>query len=275
MAEGKGHSIKTAGWRGRFRPLPRRFLWPIGAWAILAASTGGAAAISTLGDGAAGYRPASGCMSTQYPIDPSCMLPSNGRPRPQLRPSITTAAAAVAEPSPADDLELKRRELEIKARELDVREREAEKEIAAERAPWWRRGLDPLVLAIMAAALTMIGNMIVAFINNRANLRQEVIRSTNALTQEKQKAEAALELEIQKARYTLVLQAIGTGDPVTADQNIKFFIDAGLLDRQGNSEFTPRSGEIQAGAAVPRRPLAAKTSRGIRDRKYLQFPSPT
>jgi kumamolisin len=67
---------------------------------------------------------------------------------------------------------------------------------------------DPLVLAVAAAVLTLIGNMIVAYYNNAATNLQEK----------------------QKAGVTLILQAIGTGDPKIAKQNIRFFIEAGLLD---------------------------------------------
>jgi kumamolisin len=116
-----------------------------------------------------------------------------------------------------EDADLRRQEDAVKLKELDVRGREAEKALAQGAAPWWRRA-DPLFLAVIVGAFTIAGNMLVAYFNSRTSLAQE-----------REKADNELKLEKQKARYTLILQAIGTGDPKTAEQNIKFFIDAGLL----------------------------------------------
>jgi poly(3-hydroxybutyrate) depolymerase len=124
-------------------------------------------------------------------------------------------------------------EIAIKRKELEVRNREADKAIALANAPWWRRA-DPLVLAILAAAVTMAGNMIVAVYNSNATISQEETKGGNTLMQEKEKAANDLALEKQKARYTLILQAIATTDPKTADRNINFFIDSGLLQDADN-----------------------------------------
>ena len=59
-----------------------------------------------------------------------------------------------AAPDPDPDL-LKSKELEIKAAELEARRLEADKALAATKSPWWR--LEPLVLAILAAAATLFG----------------------------------------------------------------------------------------------------------------------
>ncbi len=97
-------------------------------------------------------------------------------------------------------------ELAVKTTELEVRRLEAAKAMAAISSPWWRRA-DPLVLAIFAGALTLLGNLI-----------QE--RTKNADDQA---------LEQAKAKYSLVLQAMATNDATAAKSNIHFFIDAGLL----------------------------------------------
>jgi Subtilase family len=145
----------------------------------------------------------------------------------------STSGPSAATSKVPEDLDSQRRERDIKQKELDVREHEADKALALARSPWWQRA-DPLLLAIIAAILTMIGNMLVALFNNRSNIRQELTRSTLTLKQERQKADDALRLERQKARYTLILQAIGTGDSTVAEQNIRFFIDAGLLEDEAN-----------------------------------------
>jgi poly(3-hydroxybutyrate) depolymerase len=129
--------------------------------------------------------------------------------------------------------ELAIEEIAIKRKELDVREREADEALALAGAPWWRRA-DPLVLAILAAALSIAGNVIVAAYNNQATISQDATKGENILQQEKEKAANDLALEQQKARYTLILQAMATTDPRTADRNINFFIDSGLLQDADN-----------------------------------------
>jgi hypothetical protein len=68
-------------------------------------------------------------------------------------------------------------ELAVKAAELEVRRLEAAKVMATISSPRWRRA-DPLVLAIFAGALTLLGNMAVAHVNNynSVNHRAEKIR---------------------------------------------------------------------------------------------------
>jgi subtilase family serine protease len=95
---------------------------------------------------------------------------------------------------------------EIKADELRVRQLEAEKALASANAPWWRRA-DPLTIAILAAAGSVFGNILL----------------------EHSKARDDQALEQTKAQYNLVLKAMATNDATAAKRNIHFFIDAGLL----------------------------------------------
>jgi subtilase family serine protease len=108
-------------------------------------------------------------------------------------------------------------ELEIKQEELRVRRVEADAALAAARSRRSRLS-DPLVLAIIAAVISLLGSIAVAIYNNKSTLDQEKI-----------KAEHGLDLEQKKASYSLVLQAMATNDTATAKRNIQFFIDAGLL----------------------------------------------
>ena len=87
----------------------------------------------------------------------------------------------------------------VKAAELRVRELEAKKALAATATPWWRSA-DPLVLAILAGALSLLGNVV----------------------EERTKAKDDLALEQAKARYSLVLQAMATNDVTSAKRNIHF-----------------------------------------------------
>jgi hypothetical protein len=113
---------------------------------------------------------------------------------------------------------LKSKELEVKAAELEARRLDAEKALAATGSRWWRRA-DPLVIAIFAGALTLLGNMGVALFNGWSNLGQERLKAADDL-----------KLEQRKARYNLVLQAMATNNAEIANRNIRFFIDAGLLE---------------------------------------------
>ena len=105
----------------------------------------------------------------------------------------------------------------IKQAELEVRRLEAAASLRAASAPWWRKA-DPLVLAVMAGVLTLIGNFAVALYNG-----------SNSTDQEREKAGNALALEREKAKTTLILQAVSTNDPATAQRNMLFFLDSGLL----------------------------------------------
>jgi hypothetical protein len=109
-------------------------------------------------------------------------------------------------------------ERELKAEELRVRRLEVERALADARRPWWRQP-DPLVVGILAGAVTLIGNII-----------SENIKSAHEL-----------EIEQTKARYNLVLQAMATADKTAAANNIKFFIEAGLLeDKDGKIQKAAR-----------------------------------
>jgi hypothetical protein len=114
------------------------------------------------------------------------------------------------------------REEDVKAEELRVRRLEAEKAIAAANASWWRKS-DPLLLAIVAGIITLLGNIGVALYNGRASIDQ--------LTQ---KAEKDIALEREKAKYSLILQAIATGNSLSAKNNINFFIASHLLEDDDN-----------------------------------------
>lgn len=135
---------------------------------------------------------------------------------------------------PTDERQdLAREELLVKRRELDIRLRETQRAIALIAAPWWRRA-DPLVLALIGAILTIFGNMLVSHFNSASSVEQEERKAANDLA-----------LERQKAKYTLILQAMATNDPKAAERNIKFFVEAGLLEdkddkiRQAVAKFTP------------------------------------
>jgi hypothetical protein len=90
-------------------------------------------------------------------------------------------------------------------RELDLREREvAAKEKDLKRSGW----LNPVTLGIFAAAVGLIGNVVVAVVNNH-NLQQ---------------------VERGHSQSNLILEAIKTGSSDAACKNLIFFVDLRLLD---------------------------------------------
>jgi len=89
-------------------------------------------------------------------------------------------------------------------RELDIKEREvAAKEGELKRTRWG----NPLVLALFAAAVGLIGNVFVARVNNTS-------------TQE---------LERLRGQSNLILEAIKTGSPDAACKNLLFFVNLNLI----------------------------------------------
>lgn len=115
------------------------------------------------------------------------------------------------------DPELAAEERSLKREELAARREEAQAKLLAARAPWWRR-TDPLVLAVSAGAITLAGNMFVAWYNAQTSVDQENIRAKNTLAVEKEKAKA-----------NLIIQALSTSDAAAARRNLLFFVHAGLI----------------------------------------------
>jgi hypothetical protein len=68
----------------------------------------------------------------------------------------------------------KRRELDLKEREIVAKEREVTaKEIEVNRSRW----LNPTVIGLFAATLGLVGNIVVARVNNKNNQELERFRS--------------------------------------------------------------------------------------------------
>jgi hypothetical protein len=132
-------------------------------------------------------------------------------------------AAGAAPPAPLPhNLERERLELERERLAKDVGLRE--KELALREREITLRELDqrsnhPLSIAIFAAALAVVGNIIVTFLQGKAN------RTLAAQTSNFNR-----ELEREKAQANLILEAIKTGDTNKAAENLNFFIGAGLIN---------------------------------------------
>jgi GH24 family phage-related lysozyme (muramidase) len=126
--------------------------------------------------------------------------------------------AADTRPTPASDaLEREKWEAEraFREREIAIKERAQEKQEAelalagTERAA--SRWKNPLVVAILAAAVAATGNAFVAYLNGASQTK----------------------LERQKSEQARILEMIKTGSPDKAAENLRFLVDAGLIRDAG------------------------------------------
>jgi hypothetical protein len=99
------------------------------------------------------------------------------------------------------DYELRRREIEIKERDQS-------------RSRW----SNPIVLAVLAAALAGLGNAAVTWLNG---IEQRSL--------EAEKAEQARNTEETKAEAARILEVIKVGDADKAAGNLRFLVDTGLI----------------------------------------------
>ncbi len=126
--------------------------------------------------------------------------------------------SGATQPTPVADLDAEERV--VKREEIAARNAEAQRKIAEANSPWWRNA-SPLTAAIVAAAVTMLGNIYVAWTTGQ-----------NSLEQEKAKASAVLAAEKEKNKATLILQAVSTSDKDAAKRNVQFFLESGFFKGQ-------------------------------------------
>jgi hypothetical protein len=138
-------------------------------------------------------------------------------------PVTPAAQIPVEEKRLAQEAELKRAELALKEREI------AAKEAELQRSRW----LNPTVLGLFAAAIGLIGNVVVAWYNSRSS--REVAHN--------------------QAQSSLILQAVTTGNYASACQNLVSLIKLGLVDDPKGSLQRCTSGE----ANIPVLPINNKT----------------
>lgn len=133
---------------------------------------------------------------------------------------------AAEEPTLAErDISIRERELELKEREVVAKEKEVSKS----------RWSHPLVLALLAAAAGLIGNVAVAIVNDDNTQKVEHFH----------------------AQSSLLLEAIKTGDNVAACKNLNFLVKLGLLDDAKGTIAATCPGEKNNGVPT----LPASTNR--------------
>jgi GH24 family phage-related lysozyme (muramidase) len=160
-------------------------------------------------------------------------------------------------PASPDALERERWETEraFRERELNLKEREQQSrddEVAiakhAHAASRWR---SPLIVAILAATVAALGNAFVAYTNNLEQRR----------------------LDAQQSEEARILEMIKTGSPDKAAANLRFLLQAGLInDRSVRRQLTVFLSKRKPGSgpSLPSSNAASIVSRfeGIRDHAY-------
>jgi hypothetical protein len=133
--------------------------------------------------------------------------------------AVSTEAEVATGPDPATPAQSAlaweqqkwRDEYQLKIRELDLKQKEQE------RSTW----SNPLVLAILAAAIAGLSNAVIAMINGR--LQRQI---------EQSKAADSLRIEESRSEAGRILEMIKTGEPDKAASNLKFLVDTGLISNK-------------------------------------------
>jgi hypothetical protein len=119
---------------------------------------------------------------------------------------LDPSASSLDERKFEEERQTKRRELDLKEREIVAREREVQsKEIELARSRW----LNPTVIGLFAAAVGLIGSVIVARVNNSNTQEVERLRS--------------------EANVTLDAIKTGSGNTDAACKNLTFIVSLGLI----------------------------------------------
>ena len=121
----------------------------------------------------------------------------------------------VQKSDPPSEREKWEAEVRLREREIALKEREADQRSRDQRGGRWT---NPLVLAVLAAALAATGNALVAWINGSA---QRELENGRLIGQQK--------IEEAKAEAQRILEVIKTGDPDKAAENLEFLLKAGLI----------------------------------------------
>lgn len=120
------------------------------------------------------------------------------------------------------EIELKERELDLEKERVEIERYKAEHTATPPGLTW----SSPLVVAIFAGVLTLIGNAVIS-----------IVQSYNALRLETTKAELSRELELVKTEQTRILEMIKTGgNAEQAKKNLNFLLETGLIADKGIAE---------------------------------------
>jgi hypothetical protein len=151
------------------------------------------------------------------------------------------------------DIRLREREIAIREREQDIKDRELQAKIDEQIRSRWT---NPLVLAVLAAALAATGNAGVAVINGILQRSIERDRATSQIEFEARKAEENRLLEEAKGESARILEVIKTNEPDKAAVNLNFLLQTGLITNKDRRESLARFLETRKPGQGPVLPTA-------------------
>ncbi|MCA9640424.1 MAG: hypothetical protein KC492_06990 [Myxococcales bacterium] len=126
------------------------------------------------------------------------------------------------------DLELRKQQLELDQRRHEAEVELKQKELELRRAHETKLWRNPLVLAIAAGIIGLVSNAVVAAVNGSMDR----------------------DLEHQKTESKMILEALKTGDPDKAAENLQLLVDTGLVQRHGDRLQNYLKRRSQGGGAV-------------------------
>lgn len=121
-----------------------------------------------------------------------------------------------------------KRELDLKEREVAAKELEAGAKAEEVRRSRW---ISPTVIALFAAFVGLVGNIVVARVNN-----------ANSADIERSRVQSNAEAERLRLQSNLVLEAIKTGDASKACGNLVFFVQLQLVNDSSGAIRTACAG---------------------------------
>ncbi|MCW2219506.1 hypothetical protein M2232_003038 [Bradyrhizobium japonicum] len=137
--------------------------------------------------------------------------------------------------------ELDRARLEFEREKWQVEASLQREELALKREELARsRWINPLVIAVLAAAAAAFGNAGVTLISSYQQLKLEQERSTTTQKLNAEQAKEALRLEQTKSEAARILEVVKTNDPDKAAANLKFLIETGLIAEEGTRKEIQR-----------------------------------
>jgi lysozyme len=143
----------------------------------------------------------------------------------------------LSDPIPHDDdetdpkLAFEREKLVVDTR---FREQELNLKVQEARRSRWA---NPLVIAVVGAALATVGNGVITWMSGRDQRELERSRSVATLRTQETNNKQQLDLEGFKAEAGRILEAIKTDNPDTAAVNLKFLLDTGLITNKTTVDY--------------------------------------
>jgi hypothetical protein len=132
---------------------------------------------------------------------------------------------------PEENLDLDRARFELEQEKWRAEHASRLEELSLKRDELNRsRWINPLVIAVFAAAAAGIGNAGVTLISSNKQLELEKEKAMLTQNLNVEQSHSTLRLEQTKSEAARILEVVKTNDPDKAAANLKFLIDIGLID---------------------------------------------